>query len=318
MAILFLYLGKISNFMADLVLLEKLKRVEEIASLSKFRRMMVCPFKYFNAILFRELIYKRSRVEKEVLSKTFFGATMHLLIPASTDIYLTGGKSHDSEIRLAKFLINRLNTGDTFLDVGAHYGYYTLLSSTLVGEAGQVHAFEASPTTYNILKKNTENIANIDIHNLAVSDEIAELKFYEFPNLYSEYNTLDKEQFEKEEWFFKYNPKQINIKSIILDEYLSSRGLTPNIIKIDVEGAENKVINGLRKHLTENSPMIAMEYLSDERGNKGHQGAEKTLNSLGYKSFVIDDTGNLKQIEQISEYLHKRSLESDNIVFVNG
>ncbi len=302
--------------MADLVLLEKLKRVEEIASLSKFRRMMVCPFKYLNAILFRELVYKRNKVEKAVVAKTFFGIKMHLLIPASTDIYLTGGKSHDSEIRLAKFLINRLNLGDIFVDVGAHYGYYTLLGLKLVGKTGQVHSFEASPTTYNILKKNTENIKNININNLVASDEIAELKFYEFPNLYSEYNTLDKEQFEKEEWFSKANPTQINVKSIVLDEYLSAKGIVPNIIKIDVEGAENKVINGLRNCLSKSSPMVAMEYLSDERGNKGHQGAEKILNSLGYKSFVIDDTGNLKQIERISEYLHQKNLESDNIVFL--
>lgn len=296
-------------------LIEKLGNVEKIASASKFRRMLTNPFKYFRAILFRELIYKKQKREKEIIAETFFGVKMHLLLPSSTDIYLTGGKSHDSEIRLAKFLINHLKSGDILIDVGAHYGYFTLLAAELVGHNGAVYSFEASPETYNIFNRNTAHIAYIKGYNLAVSDEISELKFYEFPNLYSENNTLDIELFQNEKWFSEYKPKEIDIKSVILDDFIPIEQVNPKIIKIDVEGAEYKVINGLRNYLSKNAPIIVMEYLSDIKRNKQHREAEKILDSLGYTPFIIDNIGNIKQIEEISKYLDCKELDSENIVF---
>ena len=140
--------------------------------------------------------------------------------------------------------------------------------------------------------------------------------FYEFPNLYAEYNTLDISQFQNESWFSAYKPQVINVRSIVLDEFLSENNIKPKIIKIDVEGAEYKVINGLSHCLSANSPFIVMEYLSEERGNKEHQKAENKLYALGYLSFVIDNAGNLKQIESINKYLKEKKSESDNIVFV--
>jgi len=50
-------------------LIKSLKNVEKIAAASKLRRMLSNPFKYFKAILHRELIYKRNKKEKEVQSQ---------------------------------------------------------------------------------------------------------------------------------------------------------------------------------------------------------------------------------------------------------
>ncbi len=297
--------------------ISKIEGVERTASASKLNRMLKHPFKYFNAIFFREIIYKNSKKEKEVVSTTFFQTKMHLLLPSSTDIYLIGGKSHDSEIRLAKFLINQLDTGDTFIDVGAHYGYFSLLASKLVGSSGNVFAFEASPTTYRIFEKNAKRTDNIVSHNLAVSDSNEHLKFYEFPNLYSEYNSLDVEQFKNEKWFSEYKPKEVNVKSIMLDDFLSDKKSKPKVIKIDVEGAELKVIKGFEKYLLDNNPLIVIEYLSDERGNTAHVQAEKLLESLGFQPHIIDSTGNLQQVKSITSFFKEKGLDSDNVVFVN-
>ena len=296
-------------------LISKIKEVEKIAAASKVKRMFANPFKYVNAILFRKLIYKRTKREKEVMCSTFFDVNMHLLLPSSTDIYLTGGKSHDSEIRLAKFLINSLNNNDTFVDVGAHYGYFSLLASKLVGDLGQVFSFEASPTTYSILKKNKTNLDNIAIYNVAVSDSNSHLVFYEFPNLYSEYNSLDIEQFKNEKWFSEYQPKEVKIKSVVLDDFFNEKKIHPKIVKIDVEGAEFKVINGLKEFLQINNPFIIIEYLSDERGNKEHIRAEQLLKSFGFQAYVIDGLGELQTVNSISDYIQNKKIDSDNIVF---
>ena len=299
-------------------LISNIKNVDRIASASKVKRMLIHPFKYFNAILFRELVYKKTKREKEVVCSTFFNSKMHILLPSSTDIYLTGGKSHSSEIRLAKFLINYLNNNDTFLDVGAHYGYFSLLASKLVGNLGKVIAFEASPTTHKILQKNELNSENIIVYNLAVSDENKHLTFYEFPNLFSEYNTLDINQFIKEDWFSEYAPKSVRVKSIILSDFVVDEKINPKVIKIDVEGAEFKVINGLRKYLINHSPMIVMEYLSTERGNEEHIKAERLLKSLGFQSFLINNYGEPQETESITKYLDINNLESDNILFIKS
>ena len=141
--------------MQQATLLENLSRVTKLATASKWTRLLAHPLKYAHAILHRKLIYATNKKSKEVKTSTFFGKEMTLLLPASTDIYLTGGKSHSSEIRLAKFLINNLVAEDCFIDVGAHYGYFTLLAATLVKDKGQVLAFEASKNTFAILHKNT-------------------------------------------------------------------------------------------------------------------------------------------------------------------
>ena len=278
--------------------------------------MLNDPLKYVNAILFREFIYKRNKSEKEVISKTFFGAPMHLLLPSGTDIYLTGGKSHDSEIRLTRFMINFLKPGDTVVDIGAHYGYYTLLAAHLTGPKGRVIAYEASPATYQTLIKNTAGLSQISTFNQAVADQCTELKFYEFPNLYSEYNSFDVSQFAHEPWFARNKPREITIPCTTLDQALSRESLPPALIKIDVEGAEDKVIRGMSYILNKTHPVIILEYLTTTRSNRAHQAAESLLNSCGFTAHIIKRDGNITKVSNIEAYLNGKGLDSDNIAFI--
>src|SRR5690606_12974270 len=120
-------------------MLQRLKQVEKLANTSKAGRLLHDPFRYVNTLAFTKFIYPRTH--KGVLKKarTFFGNDMQVLLPAATDIYLTGGKTHSSEIRLARFMINRLKPGDVYVDIGAHFGFFTLLASALVGDKGKVY-----------------------------------------------------------------------------------------------------------------------------------------------------------------------------------
>lgn len=296
-------------------LISKIKDVEKIASASKLRRFLNQPYKYLFAILHRELFFKRTKKEKEAISSTFFDVQMHLLLPSSTDIYLTGGKSHDSEIRLAKFLASELLAGDVFFDIGAHYGYFSLIASKLIGKSGKVVSFEASPKTYSVLAKNGANFQNISTNNLAVSDTNEDLIFYEFPNLYSEYNSLDVSQFENEKWYANNKPQSVHIKSITMDNFIDEKGINPKVVKIDVEGAEFKVINGFKKYLAEHSPIIIIEYLCDDRGNEEHIRAENLLIEKGLSAHIIKADGSLEMVTSVSKYMQKKGIDSDNIVF---
>lgn len=295
---------------------QKLNKVEKSATTSRLGRLFQHPIKYLYAILHREIVYRQTRQSIAVRANTFFGINMHVLLPAATDIFITRGKSHDSEIRLARFMIQKLNEGDQVLDVGAHYGYFALLAATLVGPKGNVVAFEAAPKTHRILQQNSLLVKNLTVVNKAASDAKGQITFYEFPNMYSEYNTLDPAQFQKETWYQHYPPKPLEIETILLDEYLSDSNFNPHMIKIDVEGAELRVLKGMDHFLSNHAPVIAMEYLSESRGNQPHIMAENWLYEKGFLPYAIARTGDPELLQNVTTYLADSDLESDNILFI--
>ena len=295
---------------------KKLQQVKELAQGSKLNRLLKEPFKYTFGMIFFKAIYPLTKRGMMVRARTFFGQNLELLLPAGMDIYLTGGKSHDSEIRLAQLLIDRLKPGDQFLDVGAHLGYFSSLAAHLVGQEGKVVAFEASPNTFTYLNKNLQQLPQSQCFNMAVSAQSGTLSFYEFPILYSEYNTLELQQFEGQAWFLKNPPRPVNVPSIALDDFIIRHQLQPRIIKIDVEGAEDQVVQGMQNFLNSYSDCaIVMEYLGTQRHNQAHQEAIKLLKEWGYQSFIIDSRGLLEPVADLNGYFDEKHLESDNVVF---
>ncbi len=297
-------------------LLQQLAEVEKLAGSSKLYRLLRYPIKYTFAICFNYGIYPFFKKGYKMETRTFFGMPITVSLPAGTDIFLTGGKSHSSEIRLAKFLIQSLKEGDTFLDVGAHFGYFSLLAARLVGVSGKVFALEASRKTYEILALNTRAFSQIQCKHLAASDQQGQLEFYEFPDLYSEYNSTLIGQFEQEAWISKYRPEKITVPAIPIDQLIVDAAIAPNIIKIDVEGAEYLVLQGTKTFLSEAKHCcVMMEYLSAARGNEAHQKARDFMRSLGYETFVFSSEGQLVAVVDIDLYLVENHTDSDNVIF---
>lgn len=293
-----------------------LLNVERLAKGSKFSRLIHHPLKYLISFGIQRFLYPYLKTGLKITTKTFYNKKMTILLPSGTDIYLTGGKSHISEIRLAKFILNHLNKDDTFIDIGAHYGYFTLLASEVVGVHGKVLAYEASRDTFSILRKNTFSSSNIIVQNMAVSDSNGELDFYEFPVKYSEYNAADIRQYENEKWFKKVKPRLNKIPCIKLEQIVEEYAIVPKMIKIDVEGAEFRVLSGAAKLLSSHhDSTIIMEYLAANRGNSEHQKAKMLLEELGFQCFVIDDNGELVHVNHVDEYLEENKIDSDNLVF---
>lgn len=296
--------------------LARLKQADRLVNASKGKRLMHNPFKYIYAIGFRNLYYRFKPTEKTVKSPTFWGKEMHLALPASTDIFLTGSKAHESESRLASFLIENLQPKSFFLDVGAHYGFFSLLAAE-IAQHGRVYSFEPSEGAFKILKSNTENLKNVEIFNLAVSNNSKRIEFYEFDNLYAEYNSTQIEQFKEEKWFKEGSVKKKKVDSISLSDFIADKNILPHIIKIDVEGFEDVVIEGLVKYLNsaEIKPLIVLEYLEPKRNNLAHRKAAEILKQNKFSSYKIIENGALEKIEDIYQHLTHQSLDSDNIVF---
>lgn len=298
-------------------LINTISKIENVARGPKINRLFNSPFKYVTGIIFTKIIFPFTRKGIKKQCNTFFNQPIDIMLPAGLDIYLLGAKSHDSEIRLAKYLINALRPGDTFLDIGAHFGYYTLLASHLVEESGRVFSIEASKEAFKVLKNNTDKKENTKIYNWAAARTDGNISFYEFPVLYSEYNSIDIEQYAKESWVKKNKARKNNVTSKSLMTIFNELSINPNFIKIDVEGAELDIVLGGAEVLNSQSPIIAMEFLLKESNKNKYEEAFDTFVKLGYQSHIIDIDGNIQPLGIQEFYIHCKNnrIDSDNLIF---
>lgn len=135
-------------------------------------------------------------------------------------------------------------------DVGAHIGNYSIDLST--NSEAQIYSFEASPITYQTLKKNTSNIKNILPMNFAVSDTLTNLKLYDYEDRdYSSHATLYKSIIIQ---IHKAQTKEYNIETTTIDNFAEKHQINMiDLLKIDVEGHEFKVLQGAKKLLSTRS-----------------------------------------------------------------
>lgn len=152
------------------------------------------------------------------------------------------------EPNLTEFLRKRLCVGDTFVDVGANIGYFALLASRLVGTEGKVIAIEASPSIFARLLDNLQrNKTTTNVHpiNVAVSNRNGTVNIYQSSS--SEFNIGMTSIVESEGALI-----ECEVPSRPLDSLLTPKDLAnARVVKIDVEGAEWLVINGMLNILRE-------------------------------------------------------------------
>jgi len=147
--------------------------------------------------------------------------------------------------------------GDIVVDIGAHIGRYTIISSKRVGANGKVIAIEADPSNFGMLNRNIElnQLTNVIPLNYAVYSKETKVKLYvsEEESGNTIYNTVISDRARKEEKFVEVNANTV-------DYLLQSKGIKHeqvNWIKIDVEGAEFEVLKGAARTLS-NSKDIAL------------------------------------------------------------
>lgn len=294
-------------------LLHALESVVGLAKGSKIDRLRHAPTRYLRTALHNHLVYPQLKRPLLVAADTFFGMPLRVALPAGTDLYLTGGKTHVSEQRLARFMIRHLPPEAVYGDVGAHYGFFAGLVLRLTHpEYGEVHAFEPAPDTFALLRDNLTG-SPARLYPKVVAERAESLTFYQFPARFSEYNSLDVEQYRGETWFDQFPPRAVNVGAVTLDETFTS---PPDWLKVDVEGAEDRVIEGGGALLRKGRTVVAMEYLADQRKNDGHRRAAAMLASWGYGCYRITAEGLLRACPEPEAYLKREDLDSDNFVFV--
>ena len=140
---------------------------------------------------------------------------------------------------LTDWISAQLRPRDTFIDVGANIGYYSLLASTRVGPSGSVVAIEASPAIFQQLRANLDRnrAANIRAVNIAASDQRGRMQLFRGPvHNQGETSLFRREGFEPD----------VVVKVAPLAEILKPREIAnARLIKMDIEGAEGVVLPAL-------------------------------------------------------------------------
>ena len=203
---------------------------------------------------------------------------------------LNAGQLYESETSV--FLGAVLQPGDTFIDVGAHVGYFSMLAAAFVGKTGRVISFEPDTSNYAHLLEHVERngASQVIPVPLAVGAQPRVAEF--FVNVDNDgghglwnvgdhpFNARTREA-----------PKTRKVFLTTLDDFVGSSGPRKvKAIKIDAEGSEVAVLEGARKLLEEHQvPFVVAEINTFALGAMGtsQQALLGYMTGLGYETYVF-------------------------------
>jgi FkbM family methyltransferase len=197
---------------------------------------------------------------------------------------LVGG---EWDARIGEFLRANLRAGATFVDVGANIGYFTLLASRLVGERGTVLAVEPSQRN---LSRLCEHLWINRTSNVMVSATAAGrrhgLAMISFPT----YNNAGAATLRN---VSTVQPQRALVSP--LDDVFDAQALSPDLVKIDVEGYELEALAGMERMLRRCRPVVICELTASFLADLGQSPRDLLafMESCGYRCETLTAAGSL-------------------------
>lgn len=187
---------------------------------------------------FRRFYYSKRKTTYKILGlkSSFWTAT-----PAMYKRIIASGGEKD---QMEKF-IKSIKRGDVVWDVGSFVGMYSILASQAVGAGGRVYAFEPEPNSWELLNKNCElnKITNMITMKMALSDSNGKATIYSSKTDDVAIHSLRKSH-------------GLDERGTTTDTYTGDylvdnmKVMLPNVVKVDVEGADFQVLRGMQKILS--------------------------------------------------------------------
>lgn len=210
--------------------------------------------------------------------KVRVGGLTYYLNPA--DQYLTrevlaGGEYEPEQTRLFKA---QCRPGDTVIDVGANVGWYTVLASKLVGDTGRVVAFEPDPESFAFLERNAaaNGCGNVTLERKALSDAPGVLTLHLHEGNKGRHSTV-----------FGFKGGDVDVEAVRLDDYLAGKAGRVDLVKVDVEGAEPAVLDGMARTLEAHRGVrLVVEFAPDRVAAVGRD-PRAYLDRFADQGFVI-------------------------------
>jgi FkbM family methyltransferase len=216
--------------------------------------------------LFYNLRYMRPGFARAYLSRDQF--FIQLNDPCQYDLVLG---IHEPEV--VDWIVADLKEGMTFFDVGTNVGYYTLLGARRVGPSGRVIALEPDPEVLAVLRRNIEvnMLHNVQVVHGAASGICRQVKL-----------GLGRSTSYSTGLYCEDAVHWIEVPGYSLDAVVDKLDIASiDLVKLDVEGAEVEVLEGMSTILRAKQPKVIMELHGRIDGTHAHPAVQK-LKSAGY------------------------------------
>lgn len=206
------------------------------------------------------------------------------------------GEAYEAEV--TSFLLAVLRPGMVFVDVGANLGYYTLLGARGVGFEGRVHAFEPAPVQFEHLSLNVRvnRLSNVVLNDCALAEDDGEVKLFMSDGWNHGTHSMGQGV---------GGQRVCVVRCTSLDLYVASQGITRlDVVKMDVEGAELRVLRGGRRTIEQLKPQVvlfeASEVLARSLGDSTRE-VKEFLESRGYVIFRLEPAFELRRAKASEE-----------------
>jgi FkbM family methyltransferase len=194
------------------------------------------------------------------------------------------GRFEPSEIDFVK---SYLKKGDTFLDIGANIGLFTVIAAGEVKNEGRVVSFEPVQKTFSRLRENVElnKFRNVELVNAGLSDSDGTLEMITSTDGHDAWNS-----FGRPTAGTHFKSESVNIKRF--DTWLFDSKLSEiHLVKMDVEGWEINVLRGgMQFFSSPDAPDLLVEFTEENCKNAGTSCGElyETLANAGYTMYTYD------------------------------
>jgi FkbM family methyltransferase len=220
-----------------------------------------------------------------------------------TRLFWSGFEKSDWEKKTREIWSELAKKSNVILDIGANTGVFSVLAKAYNSKA-EVHAFEPQPNVFRVLEKNnTINGFDIHCHQLALSNEIGELPFYNTGYSTFEENNTTHGSLNKE-WRTEHQ-HSITVQVERLDGVLVKNQIRKvDLIKIDVETFEFEVLIGYSDLLFNHRPIIILEIQNAEIGHN----ILTLFRDQNYQFFWINEEKGLIKVNQLGMLTNQENL----------
>jgi FkbM family methyltransferase len=220
---------------------------------------------------------------RERAASLFTRDRLSIMLPelSAVDLYRHGCIEPD----LTAAVLRTLHRGMTFVDVGAHYGYYIRLASRLVGSEGVVLAFEPGHQAFSLLSRNTPHQDNVRLENIAAGASNGMAVLRDFGPRHSAVNTLKARARVPAREREQLSARSYEVPCVRLDDHLARHGLRPDFVKIDAEGSELDVLRGMEETLKSTDCLVSIEVGDYDDGPSMSRECIGFMARLGFSCF---------------------------------
>jgi FkbM family methyltransferase len=236
------------------------------------------------------------------------GVRFYIHLNSTEDVnYWTGRYETQGEVECFR---SQLKPGMVVFDVGANNGMYSLAASAAVGPTGRVYGFEAVPEIMTRFRAHVtlNGAANVTLVECAVSDRVGKIRFYpDQSGLGSGAGSLVR----------PVGPNSIEVDTITLDEFKRQNGIgRVAAVKIDVEGAEHQVLDGMAGILRDDRPVLLIEHNESALVRAGSSAGALfgRVRGLGYEAHLVR-RGQLQKVTEIQPPLYNDFEPFSNYLF---